>query len=91
MRYFITGATGFIGGHMVRQLREQGHEVVALVRSPAKATDLAALGAQLAAGDITDKASVKAAMQGVDGCSMWRRGIANVSSRYTLLYPFVVE
>ena len=41
MNYFITGATGFVGGRVARKLREQGHGVVALVRNPAKAKDLA--------------------------------------------------
>jgi uncharacterized protein YbjT (DUF2867 family) len=36
MKYFITGATGFIGGRLTRQLREAGHEVVAVVRNPAR-------------------------------------------------------
>ncbi|MBA2505990.1 MAG: NAD(P)-dependent oxidoreductase [Thermoleophilaceae bacterium] len=34
MKAFVTGATGFIGGRLAAKLREQGHEVVALVRSP---------------------------------------------------------
>jgi nucleoside-diphosphate-sugar epimerase len=67
MKYFITGATGFVGSHVARQLREQGHEVVALARSPSKAQDLAQLGITLAAGDITDKESLYAPMKGVDG------------------------
>ena len=36
MRVAITGATGFIGGHIISQAIAAGHEVVALVRSPAK-------------------------------------------------------
>ena len=44
MRYFLTGATGFIGGRIARRLREQGHDVVALVRDPAKASELRAIG-----------------------------------------------
>lgn len=67
MRYFLTGATGFIGGRLARRLRNQGHEVIALVRNPAKATDLRDIGVTLAAGDITDRASLQAPMQGVDG------------------------
>ncbi len=67
MRYFITGATGFIGGEVTRQLREAGHEVIALVRSPQKADKLKALGVEIAPGDITDKASMRGPMTGVDG------------------------
>ena len=44
MRVFVTGATGFIGGHVARKLRERGDEVVALVRSPDKADELRELG-----------------------------------------------
>jgi uncharacterized protein YbjT (DUF2867 family) len=43
MKYFITGATGFIGGRLARQLRETGHDVNAVVRDPAKAQDLVQL------------------------------------------------
>src|SRR3954453_5596085 len=44
LRYFVTGATGFIGGYIARQLVEAGHEVVALARDPARAARLRALG-----------------------------------------------
>jgi nucleoside-diphosphate-sugar epimerase len=67
MKYFITGATGFIGGRLARQLVGQGHEVIALVRNAAKAKDLAEAGVKLAQGDITDKESMRAPMTGVDG------------------------
>ncbi len=67
MNYFVTGATGFIGGVLAKQLRAAGHHVVALVRDPAKASALAALGVQLAPGDITDRASMRAPMSGCDG------------------------
>lgn len=66
MRSFLTGATGFIGGRLARRLRARGDEVVALARSPDKAADLSELGVRLAAGDITDTASVRAAMRGAD-------------------------
>jgi nucleoside-diphosphate-sugar epimerase len=67
MRYLVTGATGFVGGCVARQLSEAGHEVVAVVRDPNKAAPLAALGVQLVQGDVTDKESMRAAMMGVDG------------------------
>jgi len=67
MKYFITGTTGFIGGRVARQLREAGHEVVAVVRNPSKAQDLAQLGITLHQGDVTDKESMRAPMAGADG------------------------
>ena len=67
MKYFVTGATGFVGGNVARQLVEQGHEVIVSVRTPAKAKELADLGVAITQGDVTDKESMRAAMQGVDG------------------------
>src|SRR5258707_2448074 len=67
MKYFVTGATGFLGGSVARQLLAAGHTVNALVRNPAKAADLAALGAALFPGDITGKESLREPMRGVDG------------------------
>lgn len=67
MRYFLTGGTGFIGGVLARQLAEAGHQLVALVRDPGRADALAQLGAELHQGDITDKESMRAPMEGADG------------------------
>lgn len=67
MEYFITGATGFIGGHIARQLLDDGHDVIALARTPSKADDLEAAGATVVEGDITDKATLREPMEGVDG------------------------
>lgn len=67
MKYFLTGATGFLGGRVAQQLRAAGHEVVAVVRDPAKAKALATSGVQLAQGDVTDMESMRAPMTGVDG------------------------
>ena len=67
MKYFVTGATGFVGGVLARQLRAAGHEVNASVRSPEKANELQAIGVKLFKGDVTDKESMREAMTGVDG------------------------
>lgn len=67
MKYFVTGATGFIGDHVVSQLKDAGHDVIALVRNPNKAKDLTDLGITVAPGDVTDKESMRKPMTGVDG------------------------
>jgi uncharacterized protein YbjT (DUF2867 family) len=66
VKVLVTGGTGFIGPKVVHALRAQGREVRALVRRPEQATQLAGWGAELVAGDLTDPASLRAA---VDGCS----------------------
>jgi len=67
MKYFVTGATGFVGGVLVKKLRALGHDVHASVRNPDKANDLQAIGVKLFRGDVTDKESMRSAMLGVDG------------------------
>jgi len=67
MKYFVTGATGFVGGVLAQQLRSAGHEVHASVRNIEKAKELQAIGVKLFKGDVTDKESMRAAMTGVDG------------------------
>ena len=62
----VTGGTGFVGSHLIRRLRKDHVAVRALVRNPAKAKTLADLGAELAQGDISDSASLDAAVKGCE-------------------------
>jgi len=79
MKVFVTGATGFIGGRVARDLRARGDEVVCLVRSPEKATDLTALGCELVPGDLSQKTAIEAGMRGADavihGAAIYEVGI----------------
>jgi uncharacterized protein YbjT (DUF2867 family) len=62
----VTGATGFVGPKVVQALRDQDRPVRCLVRSRGKAENLEALGCELAEGDMTDAASLRAAVEGCD-------------------------
>jgi len=62
----VTGASGFVGGHVVHALRQADRPVRGLVRDPRKAGKLTALGCELVEGDMTDAASLKRVVEGVD-------------------------
>jgi uncharacterized protein YbjT (DUF2867 family) len=66
MTVLVTGATGFVGPHVAHALRARETPVRALVRNPARASHLSAWGVELAEGDVTDPASLRAACAGVD-------------------------
>ncbi len=63
----MTGATGFVGAEVAKQLLSRGHQVVALVRDPARAMLLARLGVELHTGDITAPDTLRGPMHGADG------------------------
>jgi NADH dehydrogenase len=62
----VTGATGFVGPHVVHALRARDLPVRVLVRDRARARRAAAWGAELVQGDVTDAASLRAATAGVE-------------------------
>jgi NADH dehydrogenase len=62
----VTGGTGFVGGHVVHELRGRDLPVRCLVRDLRGGPRLAAWGCELAEGDVTDPASLRAAVAGVD-------------------------
>jgi len=70
MRVAITGATGFTGGHTLRELLEAGHDPVALIRSEAKLERVRKLhdlpDFESVVGDITDKRSIRSLIDGCD-------------------------
>ena len=55
MNVVLTGATGFVGSHVLAELHERGHEVTALVRNDADADRVAAAGAIPAVVDLYDR------------------------------------
>lgn len=66
MKAVVTGGTGFVGSHIVRELNERGHQVTVLHRQSSKLTALEGLTYESAYGDINDLDSMRTAFQGAD-------------------------
>ena len=67
MKVALTGATGFVGSHVLDELQKHGHEVTALVRHDAQAEAVAARGATPAVADLYDRPAVVALLGDADG------------------------
>jgi len=64
MRVLVVGATGFIGGHLIEYLKNEGHQVEGLIRNPEKASLLDALSVPYRIADVTDPQSLEKAVSG---------------------------
>lgn len=76
MHYFVTGATGFVGGYVTSLLLAEGHAVTTLVADREEARSLAPYGVRPHIGAVFDKDSMRRGMRGVDGVfhlEEWRR------------------
>jgi nucleoside-diphosphate-sugar epimerase len=65
MTYLVTGATGFLGTHILNSLLSEGESVRALVRNPHKATSLSARSVDVRVGDVRDEAVVREVVRDV--------------------------
>jgi dihydroflavonol-4-reductase len=66
MKTFLTGATGFVGSHVARELAAQGADLRLLVRKSSDLRNIQHLGADLAEGDLRDPGSLRRAMAGCE-------------------------
>jgi len=64
MKAFVTGGTGFIGGHLIKRLLDDGFEVKALARNAEKAKALSAQGVEIVMGDMKERESFHGALSG---------------------------
>jgi uncharacterized protein YbjT (DUF2867 family) len=76
MRVLVTGASGFLGGHLCEALAGR-HEIVGMVRRNSDTSLLEGLGVELRLGDLSDPSSLDDAVRGVDA-------VVHLAAYYTL-------
>jgi nucleoside-diphosphate-sugar epimerase len=86
--FLLTGATGFIGGHLVKKLISRGHQLVCLVRNRNVTRELGQAGVRTVRGDITSRDSLRQAMKNVDGvfhlAALYEIGSRNTERMYQI-------
>ena len=75
---YVTGGSGFVGGHLIRRLVDEGHQVIALARSDAAADRISGLGAKAHRADLS---SADRIAEGVDGAEVVYHCAAVVGSQ----------
>jgi len=80
MKALVTGATGFVGGNLVRELLKQGFQVRALVRQNSDRRNISGLEIDVVLGDLRDKVSLDRALEGCDV-------LFHVAAAYTFWTP----
>ena len=80
MKALVTGATGFIGGNLVRELLKDGHDVRALCRAGSSRSNIQGLDVEVAIGDLRDRDSLGPAMKG-------REALFHTAALYSLWSP----
>lgn len=66
MRILLTGATGYVGGRLLKALEARGHELRCLARNPANLASRVGPGTRVVAGDVLDATSLAAALTGIE-------------------------
>jgi dihydroflavonol-4-reductase len=80
MKIFITGATGFVGHHVARELAAQGADLRLLVRRSSNLAHLQGISGETHVGDLADPASIKPALEGCEA-------VMHVAADYRLWIP----
>src|SRR5271156_2262265 len=80
MKVFVTGATGFVGHHVARELAAQGASLRLLVRKSSNLANLEGISGETHIGDLSDPASIAPALEGCDA-------LMHVAADYRLWIP----